>query len=177
MADRDPSRRRLRSTLERLLERGIFMSRWLLAPFYLALVLGLVLLAVKFLQELFHFLPTTFSASGNDVILAVLTLVDLVLVANLVLMVIFSGYENFVSKIDVEDHPDRPEWMGKLDAGGLKLKLIASIVAISSIALLKAFMNADKVSDRDLGWMVGLHLMFVVSGLILAITDKISSKR
>lgn len=93
---------------------------------------------MKFAQELLGFLPHTLDATQNDVILALLTLVDLVLVANLVLMVVFSGYENFVSKIDVHDHPDRPEWMGKLDSGGLKLKLIASIVAISSISCSRA---------------------------------------
>ena len=169
--------RRFRSALERSIEVGIFGSRWLLAPLYLGLVLGLLLLVIKFLQELIAFLPKTFDASGNDVILATLTLVDLVLVANLVLMVVFSGYENFVSKIDVADHIDRPEWMGKLDSGGLKLKLIASIVAISSISLLKTFMNVHETSDRELAWMVGLHVMFVVSGLILALTDKMSAKR
>ena len=95
----------------------------------------------------------------------------------LAVMVVFSGYENFVSKIDVHDHPDRPEWMGKLDSGGLKLKLIASIVAISSISLLKSFMNIDKISDRDLIWMVGIHGLFVVSGLILAMTDKIAARK
>lgn len=162
---------------ERILESWVFQSRWLLAPLYLGLIVGLGILLVKFAQELLIFLPNTLSASQNDVILALLTLVDLVLVSNLVLMVVFSGYENFVSKIDVHDHPDRPEWMGKLDSGGLKLKLIASIVAISSISLLKSFMNIDKVSDRDLYWMVAMHALFVVSGLILALTDKVAAKK
>ncbi|MCC7275155.1 MAG: YqhA family protein, partial [Alphaproteobacteria bacterium] len=101
----------------------------------------------------------------------------LALVANLVLMVILSGYENFVSKIDVRDHPDRPDWMGKLDFGGLKLKLISSIVAISSIQLLKTFMNVEKSSDRELGWMIAIHALFIVSGLILAFTEKLSAKK
>jgi len=166
-----------RHRAERLLENSVFQSRWLLAPFYVGLILGLGILLVKFTQELLAFLPHTLDATQNDVILALLTLVDLVLVANLVLMVVFSGYENFVSKIDVHDHPDRPEWMGKLDSGGLKLKLIASIVAISSISLLKSFMNIDKISDRDLIWMVGIHALFVVSGLILAMTDKIAARK
>ncbi|BBK33592.1 uncharacterized protein (TIGR00645 family) [Stella humosa] len=167
----------MRTRIERRVESWIFHSRWLLAPFYLGLIVGLVILLIKFLQELFVFLPQTLSASQSDVILALLTLVDLVLVGNLVLMVIFSGYENFVSKIDVHNHPDRPEWMGKLDSGGLKLKLIASIVAISSISLLKSFMNVDKITDREMGWMVGMHLLFVCSGLILALTDKLSVKK
>ncbi|BBK44578.1 UPF0114 protein [Allostella vacuolata] len=163
--------------IELALEGWIFHSRWLLAPLYLGLIVGLVILLIKFLQELIVFLPQTLVASQSDVILALLTLVDLVLVANLVLMVVFSGYENFVSKIDVHLHPDRPEWMGKLDSGGLKLKLIASIVAISSISLLKSFMNVDKTSDREMAWMVGLHALFVVSGLVLALTDKLSAKK
>lgn len=167
----------VRNRIERTLESWVFLSRWLLAPLYVGLILGLGILLVKFLQELGAFLPRTLEASQNDVILALLTLVDLVLVANLVLMVVFSGYENFVSKIDVQDHPDRPEWMGKLDSGGLKLKLIASIVAISSISLLKTFMNIDKATDRDLAWMVGIHALFVGSGLILALTDKLSAKK
>ena len=167
----------VRNRIERTLESWVFHSRWLLAPLYVGLILGLGILLVKFVQELAVFLPQTLVASQSDVILALLTLVDLVLVANLVMMVVFSGYENFVSKIDVHDHPDRPEWMGKLDSGGLKLKLIASIVAISSISLLKTFMNVDKVTDRELGWMVGMHALFVVSGLILALTDKLSAKK
>ncbi|WP_374440757.1 TIGR00645 family protein [Stella sp.] len=166
-----------RHRAERILESWVFQSRWLLAPLYVGLILGLGILLVKFTQELVAFLPRTLEASQSDVILALLTLVDLVLVANLVLMVVFSGYENFVSKIDVQDHPDRPEWMGKLDSGGLKLKLIASIVAISSISLLKTFMNVDKVTDRELVWMVGLHGLFVVSGLILALTDRLAVKK
>lgn len=165
------------AAIERMLESWVFSSRWLLAPLYLGLVLGLAILTIKFVQDLAAFLPQTFSASQSDVILALLTLVDLVLVSNLVLMVIFSGYENFVSKIDVHDHPDRPEWMGKLDSNGLKLKLIASIVAISSISLLKTFMNVDKITDRELGWMMGIHALFVCSGLILALTDRISARK
>ncbi len=168
---------RLGAAIERLLESWVFFSRWLLAPLYIGLIVGLAILTIKFIQDLVAFLPLTLSASQSEVILALLTLVDLVLVANLVLMVIFSGYENFVSKIDVHDHPDRPEWMGKLDSTGLKLKLIASIVAISSISLLKTFMNVDKVSDRELGWMVGIHALFVTSGLILALTDKMTAKK
>lgn len=176
----DPGRHagtRIGASVERLLETSVFFSRWLLAPLYVGLILGLAILTIKFVQDLLAFLPQTLAASQSDVILALLTLVDLVLVANLVLMVIFSGYENFVSKIDVHDHPDRPEWMGKLDSNGLKLKLIASIVAISSISLLKTFMNVDKVTDRELIWMAGLHALFVGSGLILALTDKIAAKK
>jgi uncharacterized protein (TIGR00645 family) len=163
-------------SMERSLERFIFASRWLMAPFYVGLVAALFALMVKFLQELVHLLPLVLELKDSQVILAVLTLVDLSLAGNLLLMVIFSGYENFVSKIDVGDHKDRPEWMGKVDFGGLKLKLIASIVAISGIHLLKSFMDIANVDKADLMWLVAVHMAFVVSGVMLALMDWVVSK-
>ena len=160
--------------LEHGLELVIFNSRWLLAPIYVGLVLSVVLLLVKFVQEFFHILVHMFTATEADVILAVLTLVDLSLVANLLLIVIFSGYENFVSKIHTENHEDRPEWMGKVDFSGLKLKLVASIVAISGIELLKAFVNTSGYNHEDLSWKVGIHVVLVVSGVLLAWMDRIA---
>jgi uncharacterized protein (TIGR00645 family) len=157
--------------VEQALERFIFGSRWIMAPFYVGLVVCLGLLMLKFLQELLHMIPGVFEAKDSEVILAVLTLVDLSLAGNLLLMVIFAGYENFVSKIDTADSEDRPEWMGKVDFSGLKLKLIASIVAISGIHLLKSFMNIDKVDKTELAWLVGVHMTFVVSGVLLALMD------
>ena len=162
--------------MERPLERFIFGSRWLMAPFYVGLIGALGALMVKFVQELFHLLPDVLELKDGEVILGVLTLVDLSLAGNLLLMVIFSGYENFVSKIDVGDHRDRPDWMGKVDFGGLKLKLIASIVAISGIHLLKSFMNVENVSRDDLLWLVILHMAFVTSGVLLALMDWIVAK-
>lgn len=162
--------------LERHLESTIFASRWLMAPFYLGLVVSLALLLVKFLQSLFELLPNVFVLKDTDIILAVLSLIDLSLAGNLLIIVIFSGYENFVSKIDVGTHEDRPEWMGKVDFGGLKLKLIASIVAISGIHLLKAFMDIHKFSKEDVYWLVVLHLAFVVSGVLLAAMDWIGER-
>ncbi len=159
--------------IERRFEQIIFSSRWLLAPFYLGLVVSLVLLLAKFAQEIFHIVPHVLEMQEKDVLLAVLTLIDLSLAGNLLLMVIFSGYENFVSKIDVADHKDRPDWMGKVDFGGLKLKLIASIVAISGIHLLKSFMNIDNTSKENLMWMVIVHMTFVVSGVLLALMDRL----
>ncbi|AIB12131.1 hypothetical protein ABAZ39_08980 [Azospirillum argentinense] len=159
--------------IERRFEQIIFASRWLLAPFYLGLVVSLVLLLAKFTQEIFHIVPHVLEMQEKDVLLAVLTLIDLSLAGNLLLMVIFSGYENFVSKIDVADHKDRPDWMGKVDFGGLKLKLIASIVAISGIHLLKSFMNIDNTSKENLMWMVIVHMTFVVSGVLLALMDRL----
>ena len=160
--------------LERLLERFLFSSRWLLAPFYAGLVLALAVLLLKALQELAHFVLNAWEATEADVILGVLTLIDLTLTGSLIIIVIFAGYENFVSKIDESTHKDWPEWMGKIDFTGLKLKLISSIVAISAIQVLKAFMNLKNVSDRDLTWHITIHLVFVVSGVILALSDRIS---
>jgi uncharacterized protein (TIGR00645 family) len=125
--------------IERLLERFLFSSRWLLAPFYVGLVVSLLLLVVKAMQELGHFVMRIGTAKEGDVILGALTLVDLTLTGSLIVIVIFSGYENFVSRIDAAQHEDWPEWMGKIDFTGLKLKLMSSIVAISAIQLLKAF--------------------------------------
>lgn len=159
--------------IEHALESLLFMSRWLMAPFYVGLVVSLGLLMVKFFQELLHVIPGVFALKEAELILAVLNLVDLSLAGNLLIMVIFAGYENFVSKIDVAEHKDRPEWMGKIDFSGLKLKLIASIVAISGIHLLKQFMAVETVNKEDLGWMVGIHMAFVVSGVMLALMDRL----
>ena len=135
--------------IETAFERMLFRSRWLMAPFYLGLVIALGLLLVIFVKELFYYTPQVLGLGGasmtaNDGILAVLTLVDLSLAGNLLLIVMFSGYENFVSKLDLGDQRDRPSWMGKVDFSGLKMKLIASIVAISGIHLLKVFMEVGK---------------------------------
>ncbi len=162
--------------IERALEKFLFSSRWLLAPFYVALVISLAGLLVKALQELWHFMTHAFTSSESDVILGVLSLIDLTLTGSLIVIVVFSGYENFVSKIDEADHRDWPEWMGKIDFTGLKLKLLSSIVAISAIQLLKAFMNVRNTSDRDLMWLVIIHVVFVVSGILMAWTDKISGE-
>ncbi len=160
---------------EHFIELLIFNSRWLMAPFYLGLIVTLVLLFIKFIVLLFGYIFSIGSLTDSEVILAVLTLVDLAFTGNLVLIVVFSGYENFVSKIDTADH-DRPDWMTKVDFAGLKQKLITSIVAISAIQVLKAFMNIEKYGDDPwkLGWLVGIHMVFVGSMLILAISDRLN---
>jgi uncharacterized protein (TIGR00645 family) len=160
--------------MEKLIERFLFSSRWLLAPFYLMMVVALLVLLMKALQETWHFVFHAFTATEAEVILGVLALIDLTFTGSLIVIVIFSGYENFVSKIDPGDHPDWPEWMSKIDFTGLKLKLISSIVAISAIQVLKAFMNLKTISDRDLMWYVMIHLVFVGSGVLMALTDRIS---
>jgi uncharacterized protein (TIGR00645 family) len=160
--------------LEHALEVLIFNSRWLLAPFYIGLVLSVLLLLVKFTQELLHFAPHVFEASESEIILGILTLVDMSLIANLLLIIIFSGYENFVSKIDTGGHQDRPDWMGKVDFSNLKVKLIASIVAISAIELLKSFVNVTQLDNTQLAWKVGIHIALVFSGVLFALMDRIA---
>lgn len=163
--------------VEKIVETTLFKSRWLLAPLYIGLMLCLVMLMIKFIQEFLHIVPHILEISGLDLILQILALVDVVLVANLLLMIIFSGYENFVSKIDmVEGHVDRPEWMGKIDYSGLKLKVIGSVVAISYIELLRAFMRVNDLSDRVLYWLVGIHMAFIVSGVLFALMDKLGHR-
>ena len=164
------------SKVEERMEQILFASRWLMAPFYLGLVISLALLLFKFIQEIFHFLPTIFEMKETELIIWILTLIDLSLAGNLLLIVIFSGYENFVSKMAVEEHEDKPAWMGKVDFGGLKLKLVASIVAISAIQLLKTFMDIRHVNEQEAFWQVVVHLTFVVSGVLLAAMDWIAGK-
>jgi len=171
--------------IESLLEKVIFRSRWLLAPFYLALVTSIFLLLIKFLQEFFHIVLHIFDSTESEVVLAILTLVDMSLVANLLLIIIFAGYENFVSKINTGNSEDRPDWMGKVDFSGLKMKLIASIVAISAIELLKDFVNIKAsgvasdpgiwtTGDKQLAWKCGIHAMLVLSGVMFALMDRIA---
>lgn len=161
--------------MERTIERGIFYSRWLLAPFYIGLIGALAGLLVMFGQELWHFLTHILSMEANDAILASLSLIDLALAGNLLIIVIFSGYENFVSKIEVTAEDDTLAWRGKVDFTGLKLKLIASIVAISGIHLLKVFMDIQKYPDAHIRWMMMIHAVFVASGVLLALMDYLAS--
>jgi len=159
--------------IERPLERFLFSSRWLLAPFYVGLVFALALLLYHFVVEFAVFAAAIPHATERDVILGVLGLIDLSFTGNLILIVIFSGYENFVSKIDTEDH-DRPDWMTKVDFGGLKQKLMTSIVAISAVEVLKAFMNLERYDAGKLGWLIGIHGLFLGSLLVVVIADRIS---
>jgi uncharacterized protein (TIGR00645 family) len=165
--------------LELFLELGLFRARWLMAPFYVGLVVALGALLVVFGNELIHQLSGVLAMTPEKAILMVLSLIDLSLAGNLLLIVIFSGYENFVSKIHVGEDEDRPSWMGTVDFSGLKMKLIASIVAISAIALLRAFMElaeGEEIDNRRLGWLVGIHLTFVVSGVLLAVMDMLAGR-
>ncbi|MBO1924708.1 TIGR00645 family protein [Thiomicrorhabdus sp. 6S3-12] len=159
--------------VETFFEGLLFASRWLMAPVYLGLVMAMIILLFKFGKELLDLALSLGSASSGNIIIGVLTLVDVALIMNLLIIIIFSGYENFVSKMDLENHEDRPEWMGHIGFSDLKIKVIASIVAISGIELLKAFMNVEEFSDKHLAWMIGLHVTFVVSGVMYALMDRL----
>lgn len=161
--------------MEKAIERFLFASRWLMAPMYLGLVGALLILLYSFLMELVRFAALVPSMTVNDAVLGVLALVDLSLAGNLLLIVIFSGYENFVSRMDTAGHEDRPDWQGEVDFSTLKLKLVASIVAISGIHLLKVFMDVGKYDPGQIWWMVTIHLVFVISGVLLAAMDWIAN--
>jgi uncharacterized protein (TIGR00645 family) len=162
--------------IESLLEKTIFASRWILAPFYLGLSLSLLVLLYEFIHEIFDFLKIVHSTDIAGVLLFILSLVDISLAGNLLIIVIFSGYENFVSKINVKNHEDKPDWMGHVDFTDLKIKLISSIVAISGIHLLKIFMNLNNYDKDKIILYVVVHLSFVISGVLLALMDFIMSK-
>ena len=149
--------------MERFLENAIYASRWLLAPVYFGLSLGLIALSIKFFQEIFHILPHIFSVSESDLILTLLSLVDMTLVGGLLVMVMFSGYENFVSTLDINEGKEKLNWLGKMDATSLKNKVAASIVAISSIHLLRVFM----------GYVI-IHLTFVLSAFVMGYLDRLT---
>jgi uncharacterized protein (TIGR00645 family) len=173
---------RAKSPFEHLLERWVFRSRWLMAPFYLGLVIALGVLLVAFIEELAAELAHVAELNAGRAIVMVLSLIDLSLAGNLLLIVLFSGYENFVSKIDTIRSDDRPEWMGTIDFSGMKMKLIASIVAISTVALLRAFIDLSTrlddttVNDRRLAWLLGIHVTLVVTGLLFAVMDFLASR-
>lgn len=162
--------------IERTIEKTLYASRWLLAPLYMGLSLGLILLGIKFFEEVFHTLPRVLHGSETDLVLLILSLVDMSLVGGLLVMVMLSGYENFVSAIDIEEGQEKLSWLGKLDSGSLKQKVAASIVAISSIHLLKMFMEAQNISNDKLMWYVIIHLTFVVSALGMTLADKMNMR-
>ncbi len=171
-----------KTTIEARFERGLFASRWLMAPMYLGLVVALGMLTLIFVKELFYYVPLVLQMTAEEMILVALTLIDLTLAANLLLIVMFSGYESFVSKFDFDAGADKPGWMGKVDFGGLKMKLIASIVAISGIHLLKKFMEIRDIDtavtfgQSEMFWLVVIHLTFVVSGVLMALMDWLQAR-
>ena len=164
--------------VQRGFEYLLFNSRWLMAPFYVGLVVALAVLFLKFLRMLWEFMLHAPGAKSSETILEALSLIDVTLVGNLILIVVFSGYENFVSRIDTSNYPNWPAWMTKIDFAGLKQKLLASIVAISAIHVLEAFLNIDHAFDATrMTWLVGVHLVFVISALLLAISDRWAAEK
>ena len=161
-----------------LIEYILFSGRWLLAPVYLGMLAALIVLGYKFLEELIILVENMATSNMHEITLEILGLLDITLLANLILIVIFSGYENFVSKIGVaENSEDRPYWMGHVDYSGLKIKLVGSLVAISMIELLKDFMEPDAIVGETEKWRIAIHLTFVVSGLMFALMDYMADKR
>ena len=160
--------------MERFIENAMYASRWLLAPIYFGLSLALLALALKFFQEIFHILPAVFSMAEADLILVLLSLIDMALVGGLLVMVMLSGYENFVSQLSIDDGTEKLSWLGKMDSSSLKMKVAASIVAISSIHLLKVFMDAKNIPDSKLMWYVIIHLTFVGSAFAMGYLDKLT---
>jgi uncharacterized protein (TIGR00645 family) len=162
--------------MEKTVERLFFASRWLLAPVYLGLSAALIILGIQFFAELIHSFAYVIKPGAEEakIVLSLLALVDLAMVAGLIVMVMFSGYENFVSKIDIEGGGDKLGWLGKLDAGTLKLKVAASIVAISSIHLLRKFMEADEIENDKLLWYVVIHMTFVLSAVMMGLLDRMT---
>lgn len=171
-----PTPPHLHNLVERAIERLIFASRWLLAPIYAGLSVGLLVLLIKFAQHTVELVSRVLSVSVAETIVGVLELIDLALMGSLLLIVIFAGYDNFVTKLDAAGIMDKPSWMGQVDFTDLKLKLMGSIVAISAIRLLECLMNLGDRTDRDLAWSVGIHLSLVVSGVLLAVMGRFGRK-
>ena len=160
--------------LEHFMERVMYASRWIMAPVFLGMSLILLALAIKFFQELYHFVPHILDVDDAQVILKLLTFIDLTLVGSLTLIVMFSGYENFVSRLDIGSEAEKLDWLGTHDYGSLKLKVATSIVAISSIRLLKVFMEVENTENDKMLWFVVIHLTLVLSAFIMGYLDKIS---
>ncbi len=164
--------------IEQVVEKVLFGGRWLLAPLYVGLLLSLVPLIYRFFIEFIHLMEGVATLKMQEITLKILELLDVVLLGNLIIIVIFAGYENFVSKINVAANSvDRPHWMGRVDYSGLKIKLIGSLVAISVIELLKDFMMEGAYDDKTQMWRIIIHVTFVISGVLFALMDFIADKR
>lgn len=163
--------------MARLLEKLLFASRWLLSLFFLALAGALLALVLKVGQHFHKLAPKFWEISETDVLVEILGLIDVTFAGALIVLVIFSGYENFVSRVAAGEHAPWPTWMVRIDFSGLKLKLMSAIIVISAIQLLRAFMDVKNVTDRELSWFAGIHLIFVVSAVMLALTDRLTEDK
>jgi uncharacterized protein (TIGR00645 family) len=162
--------------LGRVLKSLIFASRWLQAPLYFGLIVAQAVYVYLFMVELSHLIHKIGNLTETDIMLIVLGLIDVVMIANLLIMVIVGGYETFVSRLNLEDHPDQPEWLSHVNAGVLKVKLATALIGISAIHLLKTFINAGQLDDRIVLWQVVIHMVFVVSAMAMAYTDKLMTQ-
>jgi uncharacterized protein (TIGR00645 family) len=163
------------SKSQNILSGFIFWSRWLQAPLYIGLIVAQTVYVYHFMGELWHLVLGVRAMSETDIMLLVLGLIDVVMIANLLIMVIVGGYETFVSRLNLQDHPDEPEWLSHVNAGVLKVKLAMALIGISSIHLLKTFINAPQMSEQTIKWQVVIHLTFVISALVMAYTDRIAT--
>jgi len=163
--------------MEKLFEKILYAARWLLAPVFVGLSLVLVTLLIKFFQSATELLLNVFAMNETDLTLKVLTLVDVGLVGGMIVMVMYAGYENYVSRIDLGEEAKKLSWLGKMDASSLKAKVAASIVAISSIHLLKVFMNLGNTPNDKLLWTVIIHLTFVASAFFMGLLDLLLYKK
>ena len=164
------------TNLGRVLKSFIFASRWLQAPLYFGLIVAQAVYVYLFMVELSHLVHRIGNLTETDIMLIVLGLIDVVMIANLLIMVIVGGYETFVSRLNLEDHPDQPEWLSHVNAGVLKVKLATALIGISAIHLLKTFINAGQLEDRVVLWQVAIHMVFVVSAMAMAYTDKLMTQ-
>ncbi|WP_134045503.1 TIGR00645 family protein [Paraburkholderia caballeronis] len=165
-----PARRRLRP-----LPAVIFMSRWLQVPLYLGLIIAQIVYCVLFVKEVWHLVTHSLTLDETNIMLAVLSLIDVVMISNLLIMVIVGGYETFVSRLGVEGHPDEPEWLDHVNAGVLKVKLAMALISISSIHLLKTFINPDQQTTHTIVWQVSIHGAFLLSALVMAVIDRLTT--
>ncbi len=164
------------TNLGRVLKSCIFASRWLQAPLYFGLIVAQAVYVYLFMVELSHLIHKIGNLTETDIMLIVLGLIDVVMIANLLIMVIVGGYETFVSRLNLESHPDQPEWLSHVNAGVLKVKLATALIGISAIHLLKTFINAGQLEDRVVMWQVAIHMVFVVSAMAMAYTDKLMTE-
>jgi len=170
-------KKKIREGSEQILENLIFSSRWLQAPLYLGLIVAQCVYTYKFIEELFHIFSRAVTLTESAYLLAVLELIDIIMVANLIAMVTIGGYATFVSKLNIDEHRDKPDWLNHIDPGTIKVKVSASLIGISSIHLLQTFIEVEKHGDREVQWQILIHLTFIVSTLFLALSEYIMSKK
>jgi len=176
MSKQPPMDQRRKGDMLRPLPRWIFMSRWLQAPLYIGLIAAQALYVWQFWRELAHLIQemTANNLTEAQIMLIVLGLIDVVMISNLLVMVIVGGWETFVSRLDLENHPDQPEWLSHVNAGVLKVKLATAIIGISSIHLLQTFINAAKLDEKTMMWQTTIHLTFVLSAIAIAYTERLT---